>query len=49
MYTPLEYAYLLLGKSTDCENEVLRRIFGSMREEVKGGWRKLHSEELHHM
>jgi hypothetical protein len=25
---------------------VLRRIFGSKRKEVAGGWRKLHNEEL---
>jgi hypothetical protein len=29
------------------ENRVLRRIFGPKRDEVTGGWRKLHSEELH--
>jgi hypothetical protein len=29
------------------ENMVLRRIFGPKRDEVKGGWRKLHNEELH--
>jgi hypothetical protein len=29
------------------ENRVLRRIFGSKREEVAGGWRRLHNEELH--
>jgi hypothetical protein len=28
------------------ENRVLRRIFGSKRYEVTGGWRKLHNEEL---
>jgi hypothetical protein len=28
------------------ENEVLRRIFGPKREEVVGGWRRLHNEEL---
>jgi hypothetical protein len=28
------------------ENRVLRRIFGSRREEVAGGWRKLHNGEL---
>jgi hypothetical protein len=27
-------------------NRVLRRIFGPGREEVTGGWRKLHNEEL---
>jgi hypothetical protein len=26
---------------------VLRRIFGAKRDEVTGGWRKLHNEELH--
>jgi hypothetical protein len=29
------------------ENRVLRRIFGPKRDEVTGGWRKLHYEELH--
>jgi hypothetical protein len=29
------------------ENRVLRRIFGSKRDGVTGGWRKLHNEELH--
>jgi hypothetical protein len=29
------------------ENGVLRRIFGLKRDEVIGGWRKLHNEELH--
>ena len=28
------------------ENRVLRRIFGSKRDEVTGEWRKLHNEEL---
>jgi hypothetical protein len=27
------------------ENRVLRRIFGVKREEVAGGWRRLHNEE----
>jgi len=27
------------------ENKVLRRIFGPKRDEVAGGWRKLHDEE----
>jgi hypothetical protein len=26
------------------ENRMLRRIFGTKRDEVIGGWRKLHSE-----
>jgi hypothetical protein len=29
------------------ENRVLRRIFGPKRDEVTGGCRKLHNEELH--
>jgi len=28
------------------ENIVLRRIFGTEREEITGGWRKLHNEIL---
>jgi len=28
------------------ENMVLRRIFGPMRDEVTGEWRRLHNEEL---
>jgi hypothetical protein len=28
------------------ENNVLRRIFGTKRDEVIRGWRKLHNEEL---
>jgi hypothetical protein len=29
------------------ENRVLRRISGPLRDEVTGGWRKLHNEEMH--
>jgi hypothetical protein len=29
------------------ENRVLRRTFGPKRDEVTGGWRKLHNEEIH--
>jgi hypothetical protein len=29
------------------ENRVLRRKFVTKREEVAGGWRRLHKEELH--
>jgi hypothetical protein len=28
---------------------VLRRIFGSQRDEVTGDWRKLHNEEFHNL
>jgi hypothetical protein len=31
------------------ENRALRRIFGPKRDEVTGGWRKLHNEELHNL
>jgi hypothetical protein len=31
------------------ENRVLRRIFGSKRDEVKAGWRKLHNKEFHNL
>jgi hypothetical protein len=31
------------------ENRVLRRIFGPKRDEVTGGCRKLHNEELHNL
>jgi hypothetical protein len=31
------------------ENRVLRRISGSKREEVGGGQRRLHNEELHNL
>jgi hypothetical protein len=31
------------------ENKVLRRIFGLKRDEVKGGWRKIHDVELHNL
>jgi len=31
------------------ENRVLRRIFGPMRDEITGEWRKLHNEELNYV
>jgi len=31
------------------ENRVMRGIFGSKGEEVAGGWRRLHDEELHNL
>jgi hypothetical protein len=31
------------------ESRVLRKILGPMKEEVTGGWRKLHNEELHNL
>jgi hypothetical protein len=29
------------------ENKVLRNIFGAVKKEVTGEWRRLHNEELH--
>jgi hypothetical protein len=31
------------------ENRMLGRIFGPKRDEVTGGWRKLHNEELRNL
>jgi hypothetical protein len=31
------------------KNRVLRRIFGTKREEVAGDWRRLQNEELHNL
>jgi hypothetical protein len=31
------------------ENRMLRRIFGTKRKEVAGGWKRLHIEELHNL
>jgi hypothetical protein len=31
------------------ENRALRRIFGPKKEEVAGGWRRHHNEELHNL
>jgi hypothetical protein len=31
------------------ENRVVGRIFGHKREEVAGGWRRLHNEERHNL
>jgi hypothetical protein len=31
------------------ENSVLRRIIEQKRDEVRGGWRNLHNEELHNL
>jgi hypothetical protein len=31
------------------ENRVLMRMFGTKKEDVAGGWRRLHNEELHNL
>jgi hypothetical protein len=34
-------------RQKESDTRMLRRIFGPKRDEVTGGWRKLHNEELH--
>jgi hypothetical protein len=36
-------------KSRVFVNKVMRRIFEPKREEVAGGWRRLHNKELHNL
>jgi hypothetical protein len=31
------------------KNRVLGRIFGPKMDEVRGGWKKLHNDELHNL
>jgi hypothetical protein len=31
------------------ENRVLKRIFGPKREEMVGGWKRLHNEDYHNL
>jgi hypothetical protein len=31
------------------QSRVLRRIFGPKRDEVAGGWKRLHNKELHNL
>jgi hypothetical protein len=37
------------GRLKVFKNKGLRRIFGSKREEVTGGWRRLQNEELYNL
>jgi hypothetical protein len=51
LYGP-ETWFLILGEVYILwvfEISVLGRIFGPNRDEVKGGWRKLHKDELHNL
>jgi hypothetical protein len=44
--------FLLLreeGQLRVFENRVLRGIFGPKRDEMTGGWRKLHNEDVHNL
>jgi hypothetical protein len=33
----------------ECRLRVMKRVFGPKKEEVRGGWRKIHNEELHNL
>jgi hypothetical protein len=56
IYTPIILPVVLYGCKTwpltlkeEYRLRVLRRIFGPKRDEVTGGWGKLHNEELHNL
>ena len=38
---------IYLGLLSVLQNKVLRKIFGTKRDEITGEWRKLHNAELH--
>jgi hypothetical protein len=40
---------IFFSKGNSYCKSVLRRIFGAKRDDVTGGWRKLHNEELHNL
>jgi len=43
---------VILKKNVDWryfENRVLRRLYGAKKEGLKGGWIKIHIEELHNV
>jgi hypothetical protein len=44
--TKMNFVLIVLNWLRVFENRLLRRIFGPKRDEVTGGWRKLHNEEL---
>jgi hypothetical protein len=47
-----ETRFLTLGEEHRLrvfESTVISRMFGPKRDEVRGGWRKLHNEELHNL
>jgi len=43
------WAFVAREKKITSKNGVLRRIFGPNKEEVAGGWRGLHNEELYNL
>jgi hypothetical protein len=45
-YETFSPALMEEGKLKVIGNRVLRKVFGPKRDEVRGGWRKLHNEEL---
>jgi hypothetical protein len=48
-YNSITTAVLCRLRGSVFETRVLRRIFGLKRQEIRGGWRKLHNEELHNL
>jgi hypothetical protein len=48
-YTKSLNLILIFNTDLQFKNRVLRRIFELKRDEVTGGWRKLHNEELHNL
>jgi hypothetical protein len=42
----LHVTIIIIHRLRVFENRVLRRILGQKRDEVTGGWRKLHNEKL---
>jgi hypothetical protein len=45
----LLFSFNIFSVLIPLQYRVLRRIFGSKRDEVAGSWRKLHYEELHNL
>jgi hypothetical protein len=48
-YRNYDSVLLFLCSAEAFENRALRRIFGPKGEEVAGGWRRLHNEELRNL
>jgi hypothetical protein len=48
-HTFIIHNFTFLGGLRVFEHRMLMKIFGQKREEVTGGWRKLHNEKLHNV
>jgi hypothetical protein len=48
-YVCKTWSLTIRGELRVFENRVLRRIFGSKKDEVKGDWRKVHYEEIQNL